>query len=75
MKHRVRYMFETTVEAKSKREAKRIAKQMLRDGRIGEPKCSCVSLCPNGKPCPSGFCDEECECNDCGVCTLNDSED
>jgi hypothetical protein len=43
MKHKVTYTFEAIVESKSKREAKKIVKQMMRDGKL-EPKCSCVPV-------------------------------
>lgn len=75
MKHRVKYVFETEVEAESKREAKKIAKQMLKDGRIGEPKCSCISICPKNKPESTGSCYENCGYRENGICTLNDTSD
>lgn len=50
MKHKVKYVFEVEVEAKSKREAKKIAKQMLKERRLAEPKCSCIPIYPKDKP-------------------------
>lgn len=75
MKHKVKYTFEVEIEAKSKRDAKKIAKQMLRERKLGEPKCSCITICPKGKPESTGSCYEHCGYRENGICVLNNTDD